>query len=401
MQIKEGNSNRRAVRRGRLAVGLLSLLLVAAFAGRSLAAGADALAELPPLADRTRIAVEALKRLSATPLETNLQVSNALRKVLGEVRGRPEFIELVREFKLESENQALLEFGIKYPDTSAGADAVRGVLDQNGTALIQRALSSTGATAVALARVLGNTSERRVVPLLLPLITNRSETLFRKELVTALAQTREGATALLDLAANDQLPAAGRLTASLALNTVRWPAIKLRASQLLPLPKAQTGTLPPVRELMKRTGDSRRGEEVFRRETVGCHQCHLVNGQGIDFGPQLSEIGTKLGKDALYESILDPNAGISFGFEAYRIELKDGEEAYGLIVSETPEDLSIKTQNGIVTKFAKAQIAKREQQKLSIMPAELQQTMSEQDLVDLVEYLSTLKKATPEVRNPK
>jgi len=41
---------------------------------------------------------------------------------------------------------------------------------------------------------------------------------------------------------------------------------------------------------------------------------------------------------------------------------------------------------------AKNQIVKRTQSKTSIMPAGLQEVMSTQDLVDLVEYLATLKK---------
>ncbi len=74
--------------------------------------------------------------------------------------------------------------------------------------------------------------------------------------------------------------------------------------------------------------------------------------------------------------------------------MKNGDEAYGLIASETADELAIKAVGGIVTRYKKSDIAKRAQQKLSIMPAGLQQTMSVQELVDLVEYLSSLKKAT-------
>ena len=162
----------------------------------------------------------------------------------------------------------------------------------------------------------------------------------------------------------------------------------------MPQPQVRNAQpLPPISELIKKTGDARRGAEVFRRDVVGCIKCHQVNGEGIDFGPNLSEIGTKLGKDALYEAILDPSAGISFGFEAWQIELKSGDEAYGLIVSDTAEEIAVKTQGGIVSRYKKSDVTKREQQKLSIMPAGLQQTLSTADLVDLVEYLSSLKKA--------
>ena len=106
----------------------------------------------------------------------------------------------------------------------------------------------------------------------------------------------------------------------------------------------------------------------------------------------MSEIGSKLGKDALYESILDPSAGISFGFEAWQVELNDGEEAYGLLVSETADELAIKDLNGIVSRYKKSAVHDRRQMKLSLMPAGLQQSMTAQDLVDLIEYLASLKK---------
>ncbi len=65
----------------------------------------------------------------------------------------------------------------------------------------------------------------------------------------------------------------------------------------------------------------------------------------------------------------------------------------GLIVSESADELTMKAQTGIVSRYRKAEIAKRQQMKTSIMPTGLQQAMSTQDLVDLVEYLSSLKKA--------
>jgi len=151
-----------------------------------------------------------------------------------------------------------------------------------------------------------------------------------------------------------------------------------------------------VGELMKLKGDARRGSEVFRRAEVACIACHQVDGEGLDFGPKLSEIGTKLGKDALYESILDPSAGIAFGYEAWSVDLANGDELFGLIVSETADDLALKAQTGIVTKVKKAEIARRVKMSTSIMPAGLQLTLSTQELVDLVEYLAQLRKpATP------
>ena len=62
-------------------------------------------------------------------------------------------------------------------------------------------------------------------------------------------------------------------------------------------------------------------------------------------------------------------------------------------MSDTADEIAVKSQGGIVTRYKKSEVTKREQQKLSIMPAGLQQTMSPEELVDLVEYLASLKKA--------
>jgi putative heme-binding domain-containing protein len=83
---------------------------------------------------------------------------------------------------------------------------------------------------------------------------------------------------------------------------------------------------------------------------------------------------------------------VSFGYEAFSFTLKNGDEAYGLIVSETGDEVTLKNVGGIVTKYTKTYIESRQQSKLSIMPAGLQAGMTTQEFVDLIEYLATLKK---------
>jgi len=220
------------------------------------------------------------------------------------------------------------------------------------------------------------------------------DSLLRRKTVHALSGIREGAELLLRLAKEQKLPEDLRLSASLELNSAHWPEIKNEAATLLPLPSTQNAQpLPPISQLIKMLGNPTNGAAVFRRDNVGCIKCHQLHGEGIDFGPNLSEIGTKLGKDALYESILDPSAGIAFGYEAWQIELKNGDEAYGLISSETEDEITVKAVGGVTTHYKKSDVVKRTKQKLSIMPAGLQQNMSAQEMVDLVEYLASLKKA--------
>ena len=220
------------------------------------------------------------------------------------------------------------------------------------------------------------------------------EVAVRKAALTGLAQTLEGAQFLVGVAKAEKFPADLRFTAMTELNNLRWANLKAEGAKLMPLPSTQNAQpLPSVAELVKLKGDATKGAQVFRRVEVGCINCHQVNGEGMDFGPRLSEIGTKLGKDAIYESILDPSAGISFGFEAWQFELKNGDEPFGIVASETADEVAVKTQNGITSKYKKSEIVKRDKMATSIMPTGLQLTMSQTDLVDLVEYLTTLKKA--------
>ena len=248
--------------------------------------------------------------------------------------------------------------------------------------------------AAAIAKALGNSNNQKVIPLLAPLLIDaKLHVNVRKEAIKGLANFEAGAKLLLDLAKAGKLPQNAKFTASLALDTVRWPAIKVEAAKVLPPPfDANAKPLPPVAELAKRKGNIANGAKVFLREAVTCTRCHKVGDQGLEVGPALTEIGDKLPKEELYAAILDPSGGISFGYEAWLVTMKDGNTAFGIIESETDDEIFVKGSTGVVTKHVKANVKSRVQQPISLMPPGLHLTMKEGELVDLIEYLSSLKK---------
>jgi len=373
----------------RLAMAWLLFALIIPAAGPFKSSAAE---EAP---DRTAMAVEALSRLQGIDVNQNPKIKETILRVLEKTRGTANFVKLVRQFKLADQDSGLLEVAVQNSANETGVDAMRLMLANTNYSLLQSILEGTNlAVAIKAAEALGNTGQNESTKVLLPLVAaTRSDLALRKQAVRSLAQTPEGAAGLIRLAKDQKLPEDLKLTASSELSRVRWPAIKAEAATLLPLPQGRNAEpLPPLAELLKMPGDPANGAKIFSSPTVGCANCHQVKGQGVDFGPNLTEIGSKLGKDALYEAILDPSAGISFGFEAWQLQLKSGDEAYGLLVSETAEELALKAVGGIVTRYKKADIAQREQMKLSIMPVGLQQAMTTQELVDLVEYLFSLKK---------
>jgi putative heme-binding domain-containing protein len=203
---------------------------------------------------------------------------------------------------------------------------------------------------------------------------------------SSLPQQKE----ILDWAKAGKIPAELIPVAAEVLFGSPRSEMREEAAKYLQLPGAANAKpLPPIAELAKRTGDPDKGHAVFARTCVACHQ---INGLGIDFGPALSEIGSKLPKEDLYFSITNPSAAVAFGFEGWILKLKDGNELLGLIASETADEVALKIMGGIVVKYPKSQIVSRTKQDQSLMTPGLHQTMTEQELVDLIEYLTTLKK---------
>jgi putative heme-binding domain-containing protein len=117
----------------------------------------------------------------------------------------------------------------------------------------------------------------------------------------------------------------------------------------------------------------------------------VIGDQGKEVGPNLSEIGSKLSPQALYESILYPSAGISHNYETWTYVLSDGSVVTGIPVSDTAAEVVVKTSEGISRTVPQTEVETSKKSDVSLMPADLHAQMKVGDLVDLVEYLKTLK----------
>ncbi len=150
--------------------------------------------------------------------------------------------------------------------------------------------------------------------------------------------------------------------------------------------------LPSFDELAKLKGDAKSGEAVFANASAAnCISCHQIGTKGQMLGPPLTTVGQKLNKSQLYEAILKPSNGILMGYESWVVKTKKGEVFSGLKTSENADGITIKDTKGQYHDIPAGDIARQVKQKISIMPEGLSQTMTKQELVDLVEYLTTLK----------
>ncbi len=331
------------------------------------------------------IRLEAAKRIKNAD---SPQIKAALAKVLDGTKGTPAFVALAERFKIKDRDDDLLAYAIAHPAETSGVQALRLVMANGGTEAVAKGLS--GKDAAAVAALLGNANDQRALPLLQPLVADAGRELaLRQEAVRALGKLEAGAHFLLDLSNGGKLPSELKPLVTSVLLNAPWEAIRSEVAKKEPAPEASDGVLPSFAQLAKKSGDVGHGEKIFSGICVTCHQ---VNGKGIDFGPNLSEIGTKLGKDALYESVVVPDAGIEFNYETTLLTFKDGNSAIGIVISDTEQEVALKAVGAIVTKYKKSDIASRTKQKNSLMPTGLQRAMSQQDLVDLIEYLAALKK---------
>lgn len=153
--------------------------------------------------------------------------------------------------------------------------------------------------------------------------------------------------------------------------------------------------LPSLETLATLQGDAKRGAEVFKNtKGANCIACHQIANQGQQLGPPLDVIGAKLNKQQLYEAILFPSTGILMHYENWVVRTKKGDVVSGLLDTETPDQITIKDTAGKYHDIPVEDVDRKVQQKMSLMPEGLSGTMTKQELVDLVAYLSSLKPAS-------
>jgi putative heme-binding domain-containing protein len=133
------------------------------------------------------------------------------------------------------------------------------------------------------------------------------------------------------------------------------------------------------------TGDSAKGATVFANT---CATCHFLRGQGHAVGPNLAALSDKTPADFL-TAILDPNAAVEPRFVAYNIETKDGRSLSGIVSAETATTLTLVQGGGGQETVLRSDIQEMRASGLSLMPEGLEQSMTAQELANLIAYLKT------------
>ncbi|MEM6688654.1 MAG: PVC-type heme-binding CxxCH protein [Planctomycetota bacterium] len=216
----------------------------------------------------------------------------------------------------------------------------------------------------------------------------------RSAAASALANGWHGQQTLLAMAKANEVPAAVMFEVRNGLIGAWDKKTVAEAKKIPSLKQSEEQAMPTVKELvarMRQNSDPDRGRGVFKTKGT-CNKCHQVAGEGLNVGPDLSEIGSKLSREDMFVAILNPSAGISHNYETYACLTEDGTIVTGLLIGETEDEITIKSADATEHKIDQEAVLELKRQEVSLMPENLHQNLSTQELVDLVDYLTLLKK---------
>ena len=306
------------------------------------------------------------------------------------------FLKVVQHYQPEQGAELLWEFAISPKSTdSTTVQAIELCLNQEGKSIVETWIMANKGSEKSHETVakLALANHPDIVGLLAPLVTD-GDVLPGVAAVAGqgLARSLAGQRRLVEEAKGGKLRGDVKTLVAGSLRQSTNTDIATIAADLFPLPMSKDQKpLPSIEELAKRTGVVANGEKLFR-SVATCSNCHIVKGFGKNVGPDLSEIGSKLTREAMFVAILDPSAGVSHNYESYVLQTDSGDVATGLLVSQTDDEIVLKDAQGIERKFPRDEVEEFKKQEKSIMPENLHHNFDEQGLIDIVEYMLTLKK---------
>ncbi len=162
----------------------------------------------------------------------------------------------------------------------------------------------------------------------------------------------------------------------------------------LPLaPPSAATTIAPALALLTK-GDRERGEWLFHaRFGAGCFNCHRVGDHGNSFGPDLAALGDRANAGHIVQSMLEPNAVITEGFNQQVVETADAEFS-GILLEESGLSLTLGLATGQRQVISKSKITSRRTAAGSAMPS-YETLLTPGYVADLTAYLLAQKAGAP------
>jgi putative heme-binding domain-containing protein len=141
-------------------------------------------------------------------------------------------------------------------------------------------------------------------------------------------------------------------------------------------------------------GDASRGRELFQQAL--CSRCHRAGALGRSLGPDLTSVAARFSRLDLLRSLVEPSAVVAEPYRTLRVVTRDGRTLSGqVVVTGDYRDRLLRLRTDPlrpreVTEILKGEIEHAEELGVSPMPAGLLNTLTEDEIRDLLEFLVTM-----------
>jgi putative heme-binding domain-containing protein len=197
----------------------------------------------------------------------------------------------------------------------------------------------------------------------------------RKDAIATLAQSEQ--TALKPLIEEN-------------IGVPEWKAMKARQF-------VKEWTMSDLEPRLTEVGSARNfnnGRAAFN--DAQCIVCHRIGTQGGSIGPELAGASSKYSIRDILEAIIEPSKVVSDQFLTHTLVKKDGESVSGRITDESAERLVIMSSPLSPDTFEEvrtADIVTRIPSKISTMPTGLVNTLTAEEILDLLAYIQSAGRA--------
>ena len=142
--------------------------------------------------------------------------------------------------------------------------------------------------------------------------------------------------------------------------------------------------------ILKLDGDPDKGAKLLSPvgKLATCFACHRLGKDGVSFGPDLSIVGDRLDRAVILESLLDPSKVIAPEFFLWAVETRAQETLQGFISQRDDAGFTLQTGPGLTRVFSTNEIRSTKPQTVSLMPAGLVDSLTPQELADVVAFLT-------------
>ncbi len=327
------------------------------------------------------------------------RIGNKMNAFLGDKKSSVVIsaIQTVSEFGLSESIPVLVSLMSDHKKSSVRSEALTALSDLNYPKL-DEALSvaltdkSKKVRATALSIIpQSDIAENTAVNLLESMYANGTR-LEKQSVIASLAEY-SGTDAVNLLAAEFEKLTSGQLEKELHLDILE--AIRIQKDNQLiqqlkdfESNKHASSSIAPFEETMY-GGNEADGQHIFfRNEAAQCVRCHSIYEWGGDAGPGLHGLASRMSKEDILESLIDPSAKIAIGYAIVSLELDDGEEIVAPVVNETEETIQLRVGKDELRTVNKSDISIREGIPSS-MPG-VKNILSKMEIRDLVAYLASL-----------